>query len=257
VDPGMQQQAEKVLAGALPNPGDPYDALASVDPRTGYVRALVGGRDYSTEKFNIAIQGRRQPGSAFKPFVMVAALENGVTPSTTFSGPSSICLAGWKPGCNVSNFDNESFGRITLETATIHSVNTVYAQLVLKVGAGRTVDAAKRMGIPGPAWLPARPAAGKTGTAEDFRNAWFVGYTPDLSTALWMGYRDANRAMRGIHGVAQVSGGTLPAQIWSSYMKGALAGVPASPFAPPVVPSTDSGFRLPAPSSLTPTPSPS
>jgi penicillin-binding protein 1A len=359
VDPGMQQQAEKVLAGALPNPGDPYDALASVDPRTGYVRALVGGRDYSTEKFNIAIQGRRQPGSAFKPFVMVAALENGVTPSTTFSGPSSICLAGWKPDCNVSNFDNESFGRITLETATIHSVNTVYAQLVLKVGAGRTVDAAKRMGIPGPAWLPARPgcrpspsdpcgtlltplpsialgseevtplemasayatlaaggsyrqprvvsrvtdpagevletgpsdpvqavspanayaatkllqevitqgtgtaaavdrpAAGKTGTAEDFRNAWFVGYTPDLSTALWMGYRDANRAMRGIHGVAQVSGGTLPAQIWSSYMRGALAGVPASPFAPPVVPSTDSGFRLPAPSSLTPTPSPS
>src|SRR5260370_27223814 len=97
VDPAMQTQAESVLAKTLNRPDDPYASLVSVDPRTGYVTAIVGGRDYNTEKFNIAIQGRRQPGSSFKPFVLVAALENGVTPSSTFSGPSTICLAAWKP----------------------------------------------------------------------------------------------------------------------------------------------------------------
>jgi penicillin-binding protein 1A len=317
----------------------------------------VGGRDYNTEKFNIAIQGRRQPGSSFKPFVLVAALESGLTPGLTLPGPASICLPGWKPDCHVTNFDNESFGQISLETATINSVNTFYAQLVLRVGPARVVDAARRMGIPGPAWLPGRsgcrqtasdhcptqlealpsialgseevtplemasayatlaaggtyrqpklvsrvadgagqilesgpsapvqaispqvaftatsllqevitqgtgtaagigrPAAGKTGTATDFRNAWFVGYTPDLATSVWMGYRDANQAMRNIHGVAQVTGGSLPAAMWSAYMKAALAGVPALPFVAPPPPSpTDSGFRLPV--LPTPTPSP-
>src|SRR5207237_866929 len=119
VDPGMQQQGESVLARTLPNPNDPYASLASVDPRTGYVRALVGGRDYATEKFNIATQGRRQPGSSFKPFVLVAALEKGLTPGTSLPGPSSICLPGWKPDCHVSNFDNEGFGSVSLEPATI------------------------------------------------------------------------------------------------------------------------------------------
>ena len=357
LDPAMQTQAEHVLATTLNKPDDPYAALASVDPRTGYVTALVGGRDYNAEKFNIAIQGRRQPGSSFKPFVLVAALEHGITPSSTFAGPSPICLPGWKPDCHVSNFANESFGQISLETATIHSVNTVYAQLVLQVGPDKAVDAARRMGIPGPTWLPsrspckpttsdtcrtllqplpsialgseevtplemasayatlaaggiyrapkvvsrvtdatgqvlesgpsdpvqaistdvaytatgllqevitsgtgiaagiARPAAGKTGTATDFRNAWFVGYTPDLATAIWMGYRDANRAMTGIHGVPQVTGGTLPAGMWSAYMKAALATVPPTPFSPPVTQVPGNGFQLPEP--VAPTPSPS
>src|SRR5882672_350020 len=335
LDPTMQTQAEAVVAKSLNRPEDPYASMVSVDPHTGYVTAIVGGRDYSTEKFNIATQGRRQPGSSFKPFVLVAALESGLTPGLTLPGPSSICLAQWKPDCHVSNFDNESFGQISLETATIHSVNTYYAQLVLRVGPGKVADAAKRMGIPGPAWLPGRsgcrqtasdpcpsqiealpsialgseevtplemasayatlaaggtyrqpklvsrvtdgagqilesapsapvqaispqvaytatsllqevitqgtgtaagigrPAAGKTGTASDFRNAWFVGYTPDLATSVWMGYRDANQAMRNIHGVAQVTGGSLPAPIWSAYMKAALAALPASPFVQP------------------------
>ncbi|HYR63803.1 MAG TPA: PBP1A family penicillin-binding protein [Actinomycetota bacterium] len=347
VDPAMQTQAEKVLATTLNKPDDPYGSLVSVDPRTGYVTAIVGGRDYNAEKFNIAIQGRRQPGSSFKPFVLVAALESGVTPGTTFAGPSTICLPAWKPDCHVSNFDNENFGPISIETATIHSVNTVFAQLVLQVGPDRAVDAARRMGIPGPTWLPGRsgckvtatdpcrtlleplpsialgseevtplemasayatlaawgvyrqpkvvsrvtdgtgqvlesgpsdpvqalspgvaftattllqevitqgtgtgagigrPAAGKTGTATDFRNAWFVGYTPDLATAVWMGYRDANTAMRGIHGVAQVTGGSLPASMWSAYMKAVLAGVPPSPFAPPEGQQAGAGFQLP------------
>ncbi|HWD73085.1 MAG TPA: PBP1A family penicillin-binding protein [Actinomycetota bacterium] len=357
LDPAMQTQAESVLAKTLNRPADPYASLVSVDPRTGYVAAIVGGRDYNTEKFNIAIQGRRQPGSSFKPFVLVAALESGLTPGLTLPGPASICLPGWKPDCHVTNFDNESFGQISLETATINSVNTFYAQLVLRVGPAKVVDAAQRMGIPGPAWLPGRsgckqtasdhcptqlealpsialgseevtplemasayatlaaggtyrqpklvsrvtdgagqilesgpsapvqaispqvaytatsllqevitqgtgtaagigrPAAGKTGTATDFRNAWFVGYTPDLATSVWMGYRDANQAMRNIHGVAQVTGGTLPAAMWSAYMKAALAGVPASPFVAPPPPSPpDSGFRLPVLPMPTPSP---
>src|SRR5207245_4792619 len=88
-----------------------------------------------------------------------------------------------------------------------------------------------------------RPDAGKTGTATDFRNAWFVGYTPELATAVWMGYRDANRAMRGVHGVALVTGGSLPATIWSTYMKAVLAGVPASTFAPPNSQPSENGFQ--------------
>src|SRR5260370_14082783 len=162
LDPEMQTQAESALAKTLNRPDDPYASLVSVDPRTGYVTAIVGGRDYKTEKFNIAIQGRRQPGSSFKPFVLVAALESGLTPGLTLPGPASICLPGWKPDCHVTNFDNESFGQTAVETATISSVNTFYAQLVLRVGPARVVDAARRMGIPGPAWLPGRSGCRQT-----------------------------------------------------------------------------------------------
>jgi penicillin-binding protein 1A len=346
LDPKMQEMAEKVIAETLPSPNDPYASLVTIDPRTGYVRALVGGRDYEKEKFNIAIQGRRQPGSAFKPFVLVGALEQGIPPGKRYRGPSTICLKEWKPTCKVSNFDGDGFGSITVERATINSVNTVYAQMVLDVGPGNVVDVAKRMGIPGPAWMPSRsgckasrgecrtqieavpslalgaeevtplemasafatlaasgnyqepklvsrvvdesgkvlesgpsqpvqamepavadtsskileqvitrgtgrradigrPAAGKTGTAQDFRNAWFVGYTPDLSTAVWMGYRDRNKEMFGVHGVARVTGGSLPAQIWGQYMKQALADIPPAPFPEPgELPQRDS-FQLP------------
>jgi penicillin-binding protein 1A len=101
-----------------------------------------------------------------------------------------------------------------------------------------------------------RTAAGKTGTATDFRNAWFVGYTPELATAVWMGYRDANKAMLGIHGVAQVTGGTLPATMWSTYMKAVLASVPPSSFAPPASQPSGGGFRLPLLAIPTPTASP-
>src|SRR5260370_6766423 len=154
VDPAMQTQAESVLATTLNRPDASYASRVSVDPRTGYVTAIVGGRDYNTEKFNIAIQGRRQPGSSFKPFVLVAALESGLTPGLTLPGPASICLPGRKTECHGTNVDNESFGQISLETATLLSVDTVYAQLVLRVGPAKVVDAARRMGIPGPAWLP-------------------------------------------------------------------------------------------------------
>lgn len=350
LDPAMQRAAEDVLRKTLNSPDDPYAALASIDPKTGYVKALVGGRDFATEKFNIAIQGPRQPGSSFKPFVLVAALEGGIGPQSRYSGPATICLDAWRPDCTVNNFDDQGFGDITLENATINSVNTVYAQLVLDVGPKNVVDVAKRMGISGMATrkmgittppidpFPAlalgseeatpfemasafatlaargvyhepkvvsrvvdrsgkvleegpsepvramdeviadtanrilqgvvqrgtgtraaidRPAAGKTGTAQDFRNAWFVGYTPDLSTAVWMGYRDRNREMLNVHGVGRVVGGTIPAQMWSKYMTAALAPVEPSDFPEPMGDLPLGRFRLPSEVSTAPSPEPS
>ena len=276
LDPEMQTAAESVMAETLGAPGDPHGAIVSVDPATGYVRALVGGRDGGEERFNIAIQGLRQPGSAFKPFVLAAALQSGMSPQERFSGPGTLCIPGWLPDCEVENYGGQGFGSLTLAEATWRSVNTVYAQLVMQVGADEAADVARRMGIDGAvgerlglqphaidplpalalgseevtplemasayATLAARgvwreptfvtsvrdrrgnvleegppagvraidegvadevtgilegvitrgtgrqaaigmPAAGKTGTASDYRNAWFVGYTPALSTA--------------------------------------------------------------------------
>jgi membrane peptidoglycan carboxypeptidase len=333
LDPRLQDLAEKSIKEALPSPADPYSSLVSVEPSTGYVKAMVGGRDYEAEKFNIGIQGRRQPGSSFKPFVLVTALESGMVPTQTFNGPRTICLAEWRPKCEVSNFDEAGFGTITIEKATQNSVNTVFAQMILKVGAKEVVDTAERMGIPGPTWMPprsgctkteldscrthidplpalalgseevtplemasafgtlaargehrepkvvskitdalgtiiesgpaepeqaldqgiadnanqimqgvitsgtgtraniGRPAAGKTGTAQDFQNAWFVGYTPDLSTAVWIGYKEANKPLLNIRGVPRVTGGTIPALIWKGFMEPALENVPPSTFA--------------------------
>lgn len=321
LDPQAQEAAEATIGNALPDAKDPYAALASIDPATGYVRALVGGRDYSEEKYNIALQGRRQPGSAFKPFVLAAALESGIPVTARYRAPGTICLKAWRPGC-VSNFGRSGYGGMNLERATINSVNTVYAQLVLDVGPKKVVDLARRVGIPGPEWLPARsgctvssgescrtklqavpamalgteevtplelasgyatlaaggvyrepklvsrvedaegnvleegpsigvqaippsvaeavngilakvitqgtgtradfgrPAAGKTGTAQDFSNAWFSGYTPQLATSVWVGHRSSNKPLENVQGVRRVSGGTLPAEMWREYMKG-------------------------------------
>jgi penicillin-binding protein 1A len=315
LDPEMQTAAESVMAQTLGAPGDPHGAIVSVDPATGYVRALVGGRDGGEERFNIAIQGLRQPGSAFKPFVLAAALQSGMSPQERFSGPGTLCIPGWLPDCEVENYGGQGFGSLTLAEATWRSVNTVYAQLVMQVGADEAAEVARRMGIDGAvgerlglqphaidplpalalgseevtplemasayATLAARgvwrgptfvtsvrdrrgnvleegppggvraidegvadevtgilegvitrgtgrqaaigmPAAGKTGTASDYRNAWFVGYTPALSTAVWIGYREENRPLSDVHGVRNVTGGTLPAAMWSGYMRAAL-----------------------------------
>jgi penicillin-binding protein 1A len=328
VDPQAQAAAEATASDALPDRSDPHASIVSVDPKTGYVIAMVGGKDYVQEKYNIAVQGRRQPGSAFKPFVLVAALEQGISTQTVYRAPSTIRLNEWKPLFKVSNFDQAGYGSMTLEQATIHSVNTVYAQLVLQVGPAKVVDVARRMGIPGPRWLPARgqchataadpcrtkldavpslalgseevtplelasayatlaaggvyrepklvsrvvdgdghvleegpsqgrqvisptvaatvthileevitkgtarnadigrPAAGKTGTAQGFRNAWFSGYTGDVATAIWLGFRDTNRPLLDIHGVKRVTGGSIPAEMWREYMKAVLDKAP-------------------------------
>jgi len=161
LEPRLQLQAERAVQQVLPYRRDPYAALTAVDPRTGYVRAMVGGRDYWDERdgfarINLATGGStgRQTGSAFKPFALVAALENGFSPSSPLNGSSaSVPLAdgtSWVPG----NAEGSGYGTISLESATVNSVNIAYVNLEVQLGGGdaflgaqKIVDVAERMGI--------------------------------------------------------------------------------------------------------------
>jgi penicillin-binding protein 1A len=155
IDLRLQQEAERAVAEILPYQTDPFGALTAVDPRNGYVRAMVGGRNYwgqnsAVGRVNLATGGStgRQAGSSFKPFALVAALENGISPSTRFSAPSSIDIpldngTVW----HVTNAEGGGYGSLTLEQGTINSVNTVYAQVIDQVGADKVVAVAKKMGI--------------------------------------------------------------------------------------------------------------
>jgi penicillin-binding protein 1A len=326
VDLALQKQAEASIAQILDQPDDPSAALVCIDVHTGRLLAMVGGSDFAKMQFNLATQGRRQPGSAFKPFVLVNALQNGMSPDTTYaSGPFSVDLADgpW----DVSSTDE---GPLTLTQATAESSNGVYARLIMDLGAGKVAQTAYDMGIttslgtePNPAIAlgglttgvsplemamayatlatggerleaqpafdesdPAypvtivrvtdadgkeldesavartrvldpdvaamatsclervitsgtgtaadigRPAAGKTGTTTDYCDAWFVGYTPDLVTAVWVGYPTERKPMTDVHG-KKVTGGSLPAQIWAAFMKTAVAELPESDFQQP------------------------
>lgn len=323
VDLELQQAAEAAIASVLDQPGDPSAALVSIDVRSGKLLAMVGGADFSKLQFNLATQGRRQPGSAFKPFVLVTALEQGISPDALYdSGPFSAELPGgpWE----VSSDDE---GLLSLTDATASSSNGVYARLIMAVGADAVAETAQDMGIvtslgdePGPAIalgglttgvsplemamayvtlagggerlsssvafdpeetsfpvaivrvLDAsgrvldenevvrtrvldpdvaamatsclrtviergtgtaadigRPAAGKTGTTQNYRDAWFVGYTPDIVTAVWVGYPTEQKAMTDVHG-GKVTGGGLPAKIWAIFMKEAVADIPPTDF---------------------------
>jgi penicillin-binding protein 1A len=161
LQPRLQLQAERAARQVLPYERDPYAAITAIDPRTGYVRAMVGGRDYWDEddrfaRVNLATGGStgRQTGSAFKPFALVAALENGFSPSSPLNGSSvSIPLADgtyWEPG----NAEGGGYGTISLESATVNSVNIAYANLEVQLGGGnafvgaeKIIEAAERMGI--------------------------------------------------------------------------------------------------------------
>ena len=161
LDPRLQLQAERAARQVLPYQRDPYTAISAIDPRTGYVRAMVGGRDYWDEddpfaRINLATGGStgRQTGSAFKPFALVAALENGLSPSSPLNGSSvSIPLAdgtSWEPG----NAEGSGYGTISLESATVNSVNIAYANLEVQLGGGdafagaeKIIEVAERMGI--------------------------------------------------------------------------------------------------------------
>jgi penicillin-binding protein 1A len=319
LEPKLQDAAEAAVAKVLDHGGDPDAALVAIDPKSGAVRAMVGGRNYATEEFNLAYQGRRQPGSAFKPFVLAAALEQGIRPDARYA--SSPTTLHYGPGnaysWPVNNYDGRGRGVITLRDGMINSVNGVYARLVLDVGPSSVVDVAHRLGITSPldplpsialgglrvgvspfqmasayssfanlgVHMPGhgvaraldasgkevftdstlrgtraidpgiaytindvlqdvvrkgtgrraalgRPMAGKTGTTEEYHDAWFVGYTPDLVTAVWVGYRKAQISMRHVRGVTVV-GGTFPSQIYKAFMNVALEGVPPHEFEVP------------------------
>ncbi|HWC10371.1 MAG TPA: transglycosylase domain-containing protein, partial [Acidimicrobiales bacterium] len=344
IDRRLQGFAEAAVSSTLSGTSAPLEmSLVSLDPTSGYVKALVGGRDFTESQVNLALgncegippaeEGRpicidgggtgRQPGSAFKPVTLAKAFEEGIGPERVYSGPSSFTFprcAG--PGCTVGNAEGGGFGALPLRQATAHSVNTVFAQLVLDVGVKDTAEMANRLGLTmvrpdgiipqgpnkgdpyGPSLtlgaaetspldmaaafgvfarrgeqFPATPVikvtdpdgkvlednsnrrgrrvlpevvadnvndvlkgtiafgtgraadigrpestAGKTGTSEDYSDAWFVGYTQKLVTSVWMGYGNSQRPLVNIKGVGRVFGGTLPAETWKAYMTRALEG---------------------------------
>lgn len=148
LDLQKQAAAEAAVVNVLNQPGDPSAAVVSIEPQTSYVRAMVGGLDFVTQKYNLAYQGHRQPGSAFKPFVLATAMSKGISPDTPFvSEPKHFSLGSDGSAWDVVNFDNLYLGKITLEKATVYSDNSVYAELMMKVGAESVADTAHKAGI--------------------------------------------------------------------------------------------------------------
>ena len=306
IDVELQEIARAAIAKTLKDPEGPQAALVAVNPHNGEILAMVGGSNFRESQFNLAVQGERQPGSAFKPFVLAAALEEGISPVTHFESKKIVISLGdrlWQ----VNNYEGSYLGSIDLETATVHSDNAVYAQLTQLVGPGNVVEMARDAGVRSPlnryfaiglgaeaanplemarafstfangghrvdgsilgdrpravirinskenqplprrvlspnktallnsilqkvvtqgtgrrAALPDRPAAGKTGTTENYGDAWFVGYTPQLAVAVWVGYPKGLRPMLTEYHGEPVVGGTYPAEIWKTFMQTANA----------------------------------
>jgi penicillin-binding protein 1A len=315
LDPRLQAVAQSAIA-AHPISGASA-ALVSTDVDTGDIVAMASSEAYEDSEFNLAAQGKRQPGSAFKPFVLTTAVDQGIDPdSTYYSAPGSITLI--IPGGEAWSVSGGGSGTMSLRDATVHSVNTVYAQLGLDVGAENFTDMAHRMGITstlggypaealggltqgvsvlemsnayatiadggvhhkptairkvefpdGKVDEPADPsgdrvvtdgvaytvedvmkgvlesgtaaccdipcpAAGKTGTTEAQADAWFVGYTPHVSTAVWVGNPDARIPLPGY-------GADLAAPIWQDYMEVAAAS-PCDDFPAPQDPAQLSAY---------------
>lgn len=311
LDPGMQVAAERAVFSVVPEAG-PSGALVAMDPRTGAVVAVVGGRDFydpndPIAQFNLATQGKRQPGSAFKPFALAAALEAGVSINSTWPGGREAVVDGLHGSWRVANYDEAFYPGLTLHEATVFSVNVPYAYLVDFIGPERVIAAADAAGIhseldavpsvvlgtqevtvldmtEGYATLAnngihvdavfvtrivdadgavlyehmptfsrvfsdesaasvtaalteavrrgtgqqakiGRPVAGKTGTTEGSHDAWFVGYTPELVAAVWVGFGSGNLALVAPNTEYTVTGGTWPARIWSRFAIAALEGV--------------------------------
>ena len=335
LDRAKQAHAEQAVAKVLSRPDrDPSAAVVSLEPATGFVRALVGGRDYygggAQAKFDLATQGRRPAGSAFKPFVLAAALEQGIPLARRYGAPSRLRLPLTGGTWEVENYEGEGGGGMDLVEATATSVNTVYARLILDVGPAEAVATASRMGVTSPlaahpsavlgtndvtplemaaayatlanrgaAVAPSfvtrveaadglvlydhrhvrrqvlrretadaevavleevvrrgtgvearigRPAAGKTGTGQQWRDAWFVGFTPELATSVWVGFADGQRSMVPPATRIRVTGGSWPAQIWQLYTAAALADTPATAFPEPPAAGRAAVVRRPVPS---------
>ena len=302
VDARLQGAGEAAVARALEAqiPGGPEQAALVALAPSGAVKALVGGRDFGQSQFNRATQARRQPGSAFKPVVYLAALEAGLSPDARFvDGPFSI--SGYSP----RNYEGTYAGEVGLPEAVARSINTVAVQVAVQAGLARVVEMARRLGLgegfdaeaslalgtgevtlldlasayavlanggkrawpyvieritdsegrviwrrQGEGaerladeahvrtlvrWLMGavehgtgrqarldREAAGKTGTTQNFRDAWFLGFTADLVAGVWMGNDDAS-AMKN------VTGGGPPARLWRDFMLEAHKDLPPRP----------------------------
>ena len=322
IDLGMQKLARTAIEKVLPSSTGPQAALVAIDPRTGAVKAMFGGRSFLTSQFNLAAQAERQPGSAFKPFVLATALREGISPQTQLeSKPFSVNTGNrvW----NVTNFDHTYLGLIDIAHAIVPSDNTVFARLTQLVGPDRIVPMAHALGIQSPlnpyfsiglgteavnplemarayatfanngqridttlfgnkpnaiesvqkiqsgriednlpvprqilqpakaelltsilqnvvrfgtgtkAQIPGVQIAGKTGTTDNYADAWFIGYTPDLVVAVWVGYPDRLRPMTTEFGGQPVTGGTLPALIWKDFVSSLDASETSGSFTSP------------------------
>src|SRR5262247_664913 len=318
LSPTMQLAAEQSLRDGLQTlegrsakarPGEhPEGAIVTIEPQTGYIRALVGGYDFFRSEFNRAVQAKRQPGSAFKPFVYIAALEAGFTPATRVEDapvnyPVGRNGSAWKP----ENYDRLFRGSTTLQQAVEESVNVVTVKVQERIGLAKTIQVARRLGITSPldvnlslalgtsdvsllemtsaygtlanqgVWMPpvtiryvtdaqgklleehvpegreavapetayvitqmlrgvvergtgqaakglGRPIAAKTGTTNDYSNAWFVGFTPRLATGVWVGY-DRPRSLG-----KDETGSRVAVPIWVAYMGKVLGDSPREDF---------------------------
>ena len=312
IDMSMQKAAESVVQELPVRRTDgngvqqPQMALVAIDPHTGYIKAMVGGR--GTDQFNRATMAERQPGSSFKPFVFVAALEANYSPDTVIDD-SPIKIGGWSP----KNYSGNFSGKVTLRTVARHSLNVPTVKIAQKLGIDKPIYYAQEMGITtfvldgerndrnfstalggltkgvtplemtsaygtfankgihvepvaivkildrngkvleqaelkqksvikessaaaltsmlqdvvqhgtGTHANIGRPAAGKTGTTDNYHDAWFVGYTPDLVAGVWVG-NDDNTSM------GMMTGGMAPAELWRSFMQKVLVGVPSKSF---------------------------
>ncbi|MEM8902525.1 MAG: transglycosylase domain-containing protein [Actinomycetota bacterium] len=319
-DPELDQAAKDAVADVFPDRRDldPFTvALASIEPSTGAIRAMLGGTDFTEEEFNLATQGRRQPGSSFKTYVLAAALEQGTVPSDVIngSGPCRFDVGPGTPEYQVQNFGNGGGGVGTIASQTQRSSNCAFVRLGLFVGLEEVVETTSEMiGLEEGRLLPypsmslgaqeltpleqavgyavlandgmrmepflitriedrdgntlfehvptgrqviseetarsitevlagnvrggtgrnailasGQPSAGKTGTAQNFEDAWFAGYTPQLATAVWMGHPEEKVQMRGVQG-RNVTGGSFPAQVWNGFTSRALATAPIVEF---------------------------
>ena len=304
INPALQASAERAVSDELDKNGGRYGvsqgALVAMSP-SGALRALVGGRNYADSQFNRAASARRQPGSAFKPFVYLTAIERGLTPSDTRED-SPINVRGWRP----ENSNRSYQGTVTLTQALAQSLNTVSVRLALEAGPQKVASTAQRLGIQSKlqanasialgtsevtplelvtayapfanggvrvqphaiirietptgkvlyqrkgssfgrvidpahvgmmnammqetlltgtgrrAELRGVQAAGKTGTSQEYKDGWFVGYTSQIVAGVWLGNDDSSPTKR-------MSGGNLPAEIWARFMREAVRGTPDAP----------------------------
>jgi len=321
----LVQQAQQAAVDAVNKqgptkaPDNLHIGLVAIRPGTGEIIAMYGGKDYLTRQLNDATQAIAQAGSTFKPFALIAGLQQGIPLTSMWNGDSPQTFDDAGKPYPVANYGFEGWGQISLLKATGSSVNTVYVPLGIKVGPENVVEAARRAGIPESiAMVPTpsvvlgvasphvldvanayatfaangiyakpylisqvlgsnkgvlyegkpqtqevfaadvmadltyalkyvvtngsgfaarklnRPVAGKTGTSQSNASAWFSAYTPQLAASVALFRDDATQSLKGVGGLATVTGGSFPARIWTAFMQGALKGEPVLNFPEPV-----------------------